>query len=262
VVYVSDFGLNVNAGLRLNNHSEYGNHLVYSLNPSFKKKFEFGYIKGMASYSTAFITPSLYQLFEPSYGNINLKPEENRTVEAGAELHIKNKATLSVVYFNRLEEQFIDFVDQGNFVYQYTNIDDVFTASGIEFVADVYLTKKLKFLVNGTYTKVDESLNLRIPEMKVNAAFNYQLNDKTFMSLNYQFNDDREDSIYNSTTFMNEAVTLKSFSLVDFYISHKVVNNRMTIFMNMNNVFNEDYEELFGYTTRGRNVNIGFNLSL
>ena len=35
VVYVSDFGLNLNAGARLNNHSEYGNHFVYNVNPSY-----------------------------------------------------------------------------------------------------------------------------------------------------------------------------------------------------------------------------------
>ena len=41
MVYVSDFGLNINTGARLNNHSEYGSKLVYSLNPSFKKLFEY-----------------------------------------------------------------------------------------------------------------------------------------------------------------------------------------------------------------------------
>ena len=34
-VYVSDFGLNVNAGLRLNNHSEYGTNLIYNFNHSY-----------------------------------------------------------------------------------------------------------------------------------------------------------------------------------------------------------------------------------
>lgn len=262
LVYVSDFGLNLNAGLRLNNHSAYGNHLVYSVNPSFKKEFSFGYLKGLASYSTAFIAPSLYQLFEPLYGNSELKPEENRTIEVGAELQIKDKATFSVVYFNRFEEHFVDFVDQGDFVFQFTNIDEDFTATGIELVANLVLTKQLNFIVNATYTKVDEDLSLRIPEIKVNAAFNYQLNDKTFMSLNYQYNDDRDDAFFSSSTFANERVNLKSFSLFDFYISHKMVNNRMTIFANMTNILNEDYEELFGYTTKGRNVNLGFSLSL
>ncbi|WP_299334383.1 TonB-dependent siderophore receptor [uncultured Psychroserpens sp.] len=261
-VYVSNFGLNVNAGLRINNHSEYGTHLVYSVNPSFKKDLNFGYVKGLASYSTAFIAPSLFQLFEPSFGNAELQPEENATIEIGAELGVKDKATISVVYFNRNEKNFVDFVDQGNFVFQYTNIEDEFTASGIELVADVALTKSLKLRTNATYTKVDDDLNLRIPEIKVNAALNYQVNDKTFMSLSYQFNDDRDDAFFNSDTFASETVNLESFSLLDFYVSHKIAKDRVTIFANMNNVLNEAYEELFGYTTRGRNINIGFTLSL
>ncbi|MCK8479432.1 TonB-dependent receptor plug domain-containing protein [Psychroserpens algicola] len=261
-VYISDFGLNINAGLRLNNHSEYGSHVVYSLNPSFKKELNFGYIKGLASYSTAYITPSLYQLFEPSFGNAELQPEENRTIEVGAEIQIKDKATLSVIYFNRFEEQFVDFVDQGNFVFQYANVEDDFTASGIELVADVSISKGLKLRANGTYTNVDEDLNLRIPEIKVNATLSYQCSSNTFMSLSYQFNDDREDAFFNNTTFENEVVNLKSFSLLDFYVSHKVANNRLTLFANINNIFNEDYQELFGYSTKGRNVNLGFSLNL
>ncbi|WP_298903396.1 TonB-dependent siderophore receptor [uncultured Psychroserpens sp.] len=262
VVFVSDFGLNVNAGLRLNNHSEYGSHLVYSLNPSFKKELNFGYIKGLASYSTSFIAPSLYQLFEPSFGNIDLEPEENTTIEVGAELNIKDKATVSVVYFNRSEENFVDFVDQGSFMFQYVNTNNDFTASGIELVADVTITEALKLRANGTYTKVDEDLNLRIPELKINAALSYQCNDQTFMSLSYQFNDDRDDAFFNSVTFESETVNLKSYSLIDFYISHKIAKDRVTIFANVNNILNEAYEELFGFSTRGRNINIGFALSL
>ena len=262
VVFVSDFGLNVNAGLRLNNHSEYGSHLVYSLNPSFKKELNFGYIKGLASYSTSFITPSLFQLFEPSFGNINLEPEENTTIEVGAEVNIKDKATVSVVYFNRSEENFVDFVDQGNFMFQYANTNNDFTASGIEVVADVAITDALKLRANGTYTKVDEDLNLRIPELKINATLNYKCSEKTFMSLSYQFNDDRDDAFFNSATFESETVNLESYSLLDFYVSHKIAKDRVTIFANVNNILNEAYEELFGFTTRGRNINLGFALSL
>ncbi|MFC4721305.1 TonB-dependent receptor plug domain-containing protein [Geojedonia litorea] len=262
VVYVSDFGLHINAGARFNNHSEYGSHLVYSLNPSFKKDMNFGYIKGLASYSTAYITPSLYQLFEPTYGNSELKPEENITIEAGAELHIKDKGTFSVVYFNRKETNFIDFVDLGSFVYQYKNIDTDFTASGLEFTANYKVTKQLTFNANATYTKVEEDLNLRIPELKMNARLDYQVCDKTFLSLAYQFNDDRTDSVFNNSTFMNDEVTLESYSLLDFYVSHNVLNNKLKLFANVNNIFNEDYQELFGYSTRGRNVSVGFNLSL
>lgn len=261
VVYISDFGLNINTGIRLNNHSEYVSHLVYSINPSFKKDVSFGYIKALASYSTAYITPSLFQLFEPSFGNTDLQPEENATLEIGAELNIKNKAMFNVVYFNRTETNFIDFIDLGNFVFQYNNIDESFTASGIEFTGNYKLNRDLKISVNATYTKVEDDLNLRIPELKVNAKLNYQLSENTFVSLSYQFNDEREDAFFNSTTFESEVVNLKSYSLLDFYVSHKIINDKLMLFVNLTNIFNADYQELFGYTTKGRNVNLGFNLS-
>lgn len=262
VVYVSDFGLQVNAGARLNNHSEYGNHMVYSLNPSYTKNFNFGYLKGLASYSTAYITPSLYQLFDPLYGNADLKPEENATFEVGAEIQLKDKATISVVYFNREETSFIDFVDLGSYVYQYQNVDEKFTASGIEFIADFSITKALKLTANTTYTHVDEDLSLRIPEFNVNGMLGYQICEKTFMSLSYQFTDDRTDSFYNGLTYMNEDVNLKSYSLLDFYISQNILDNKMKLFANVTNIFNEDYQELYGYSTKGRNINVGFSLTL
>jgi len=82
------------------------------------------------------------------------------------------------------------------------------------------------------------------------------------MSLTYQYNDDREDAFYNSNTFMTEPVTLKSYSLLDFYVSRKIANDKITLFANVNNLLNADYQELYSYSTKGRNINVGFNLSL
>lgn len=262
VVYVSDFGLNVNAGARLNSHSEYGNHFVYSVNPSYKIDLDFGYVKGLASYSTAFITPSLYQLFEPSFGNPDLEPEENQTIEVGAEINIKDRATLSLVYFTRNEDNFIDFVDTGGFVFQYQNIEESFTANGLELVAQIKVIKDLNLNLNGTYTTLDEDLSLRIPEIKINTRLDYALSELTQISLSYQYNDEREDLVFNNETFENDSVTLDSYGLLDFYISHKIINNKMTVFANLTNIFNEDYQELFGFTTKGRGFNLGFNLML
>ena len=262
VVYVSEFGLNVNGGARLNNHSEYGSHFVYSINPSYRKSFGFGYVKGMASYSTAYITPSLYQLFEPTYGNMELKPEENQTIEAGLEVGIKDKATLSFVYFSRNETNFIDFVDMGSFVFQYNNVEEDFTVSGLEFTANYNITNTLKLNANLTYTEVAEDLNLRIPELKANARLDYQVCNKTFLSLAYQYTDERDDAFFDNITFSTEDVTLESYSLLDLYASHTILDNKLKLFASLKNILNEDYEELFGYSTKGRNINLGFNLSL
>jgi len=262
VVYVTNYGLQINAGTRLNNHSEYGSQFVYSINPSFKKETKFGYIKGMASFGTAYITPSLYQLFEPTYGNGDLQPEENTTVEIGAELKLSDKSIINVVYFSRNEKHFIDFIDLGGFVFQYNNVDEAFNASGIELTANYNVTKELVLNTNATYTKVEDDLNLRIPEFKVNARLDYQMSNNTIFSLSYQFNDERRDSVFNNTTFMNDDVTMDSYSLFDFYASHYLIKHKLKLFANVTNLFNEEFVELFGYSTKGRNLSIGFNLSL
>lgn len=260
MVYESDFGLNVNAGFRINNHSEYGSHWVYSLNPSFKFNSSFGYVKLMTSYSTAYITPSLYQLFEPTYGNPDLKPEENATFELGTELDFNDKAVLSLVYFNRKETNFIDFMDLGGFVYLYDNVESDFTASGLEFVGTFKILKSLKLDANATYTNLDDDLSLRIPKFKVNAMAIYELDSKTTVNVSYQFNDTRVDAYFDNNTFTRQEVTLKSYSLFNFHISRKLLNNQMMVFANVTNLFNQDFQELYGYTTKGRNLNIGFNL--
>jgi len=61
---------------------------------------------------------------------------------------------------------------------------------------------------------------------------------------------------------MNDEILLKSYNLFDFYISHKLLNHKVLLFANVINIFNESYEELRGYTTRGRNVYVGLNINL
>ena len=106
-VYVSDFGLNINAGVRLNNHNKYGNHFVYNANPSYTIKQENGYVKFLGSYSTAFLAPSVQELYA-SWGNIDLKPQESTTYEGGVEYKY-NSLVLNAVYFNRDVKNIIAF---------------------------------------------------------------------------------------------------------------------------------------------------------
>ena len=129
-------------------------------------------------------------------------------------------------------------------------------------MANISAIKKLNINANVTYTSLDEDLSIRIPELKINARLDYQLCNKTMLGLAYQFNDDREDVFFNSNTFVSETVNLDSYMLLDFYISHKIIKNKMTVFANVTNIFNEEYQELFGFTTRGRGVNLGFNLNI
>ena len=260
-VYVSGYGFNLNAGTRLNIHSEYGTNWVYNVNPSYTYQMEDGYLKALASYSTAYITPSLFQLFAPNYGNPDLNPEESSTIEAGLEFQF-GKMNLSAVYFRRNSENFIDFVtvDPVNFISEYQNISEGFSANGLEVEFRLKLLNNLDFTGNYTFTEVDEKFALRIPKHKINASLAYSIAKNTFTSLSYQFNDDRTDSFFNNETFENELVVLDSFGVLDYYISHQV-NNHLKIFAGINNLTNEEYEEIYRFNTRGRNARVGLALN-
>ena len=61
---------------------------------------------------------------------------------------------------------------------------------------------------------------------------------------------------------MNDDIILESYGLLDFYISQNLIKNKLKFFANVTNIFNENYEELYNFTTKGRNFNIGFSLNL
>ncbi|MEZ4779524.1 MAG: TonB-dependent receptor [Flavobacteriaceae bacterium] len=261
VLYTSSFGLNVNAGARMNMHSLYGNHFVYQVNPSYYIPIDNWGLKLLGSYSTAYITPSLYQIYDPIYGNEELQPEENTTLEGGFEITKGNNFRLSAVYFQRKEENFVDFVlvDPDFFLYQYQNTDTSFEISGVEVEIATKPLKKLSIQANYTLTKADEALTLRIPEHKANASVTYNPNTKARLGISFQYVGEREDSFFNPDTFESETIALNSYSLVHLNASYRVTQN-LQLLVGVDNIFNTEFEELYRYQTKGRNVRIGFGL--
>ena len=252
VVYVSDFGLNLNAGARLNNHSEYGSHLVYSVNPSFSVLTDTDYVKVFGSYATSFIAPNLSQLFGFFGPNPDLEPEENITIEGGLEFSNKKGFRVNGLYFNRNEENTIIYTTG------YENATTDATVHGVEFEAEVKITSGLSFNANYTFTELKEGVRLRVPKHKANANLGYNFTKNAFASLNYQFVGSRTDLDFS--TFEN--VELKPFSLIDLYFSQKLIKDKLKLFASVTNLFNEDYTEIVGFTTKGRNVNLGLNINL
>jgi len=261
VVYNTDYGFNFIAGLRLNNHSNYDSHLVYSINPSYTYEFNAHYIRAFGSVSTAYITPSLYQLYDPLYGNDLLIPEDNTTREVGLEYVNENDFTVNIVFFSRKEKNFVDFIliDPDQYIYEYQNTMDQFKTSGFEVELSKKVGKKLHVNVNYTNTQADESFKFRIPEHKANANVRYQMSPNTSFGFSYQYNSDRSDNFFDPTTFQNERVRLASYQLLDFDISSKVTKN-LRLFANVNNILNEEYEEIYRYQTLGRNIRAGISL--
>lgn len=260
-VFTSDFGLNINAGARLNIHSEYGNQLVYNLNPSYDfKSFP---LKILASYSTAFVTPSLYQLYS-EYGNTALTPEKNSTIETGFETQLLDKKLrFSVVGFYREQNNFIGFYfNPVTYKGNYINIDGTNKAKGIETEITFAVTEKIKWISNYTFTQVDEALNRLIPKHKVNSSLDFQMCSRAFFNVNYQYVDSRNDAFFDGNSYTTQKLVLDSYQLLNTTLRYELVKNRLSVFGTVNNIFNADFIENVGYSSLGRNFKVGLNINL
>ena len=250
VNYMSETGLNLNVGGRLNIHSEYGNNFVYNVNPSYNFNIDENNIKVFASYSTAFITPTLSEIFTKLPSIDELLPEETTTVEGGFDVSIGDQITFNATYFYREETNKIGY-DPNTF--QTINDLGTFSAKGFETEVSYEVTKSLRLLANYTFIDRDENLLLKIPQNKFFIKANYNLAKNTFTSLSYRWVDETQD-------FGN--VALDSYNLFDLFINHSILDNKVTFYGSLTNILNEDFQEIAGFTTRGRNYNLGLKINL
>jgi vitamin B12 transporter len=260
VVYTTNFDLTINTGGRLNKHSNYGNHFVYHINPSlYVFTSEVTSLKLLTSYSTAFIAPSLYQLFSV-YGNTSLEPETNKTFEFGFESTYKDWLEFNMVYFNRTENNAIIF--QGLSVApwgKYANSNTTTNAKGVESIVELKPNSEVSFAVGYTYTDKDAKADY-IPKNKITAQVDYKPSENVFVSLAYKSIGERTGRYYDAATFTTVEKQLATYQLLDINANYKLLNDKVVFFGSLTNLLNEDYEETIGYTTRGRNYKFGIRL--
>ncbi|WP_298777827.1 TonB-dependent siderophore receptor [uncultured Polaribacter sp.] len=259
VVYVSNYGLSVNIGGRLNIHNVYGNHFVYDGNLAYSVlKNDDVSIKLLTSYSTAFIAPSLYQLYDGFSGNIDLNPESNETFEAGFDLNYKDWVQFEAVYFNRKET---DAIIYDNSTYKYGNGSS--DANGFELSTKVIPTSFLTLNASFTYVDRDqtEDFNDYIPKNKFVAGLDITPFDNAFFNFTYRNVGKRTIfDRYGSFGTAGEDVILENYQVLDFMTNYKVLGDTVTFFAAVTNILNEDYDDVFGYSTRGRNYKVGVRL--
>ena len=248
VVAVLSDQFRMNVGGRLNSHNTYGNHFTYSINPSYQIiKSQNISLKALLSLSTAFIAPSLYQLYDIYSGNIDLKPEENQSFESGFVLNITNWK-LAGTYFQRKENPSLIY-DLAS--YRYENVNQEAVYSGFEFQASVFLGSKLKLNQQLTYTESENGDLRYLPKLSSQTELNYLFLEGWQTNLSLQ-------SIGKRFALDNETL-LKGYDLLNFSIQHKLKKIPLRLLLHATNLFNTKYIEIEGYSTRGRNIIVGLN---
>ena len=244
-------------GGRLTNNSEFKNHFIYSINPYYLKEFESTYYKIGFSYSTAFIAPTLYQVYGFSSAgtlpNANLKPEKNASQEIDFSFGKKDQSlVINISFYQRKEKDIISWLDLGNWTNKYQNIDEN-TSKGFEFVIKYKINEIINFGGNFSFNENDnQEMTLRQPKQRINSFVELLPLKGSKINLSYTYTSARKDRYSFPYIYVNN----KSFNLFNLNINQKFGKN-VEAFVNVSNLFNTSYVDVIGFTTKPRNITLG-----
>lgn len=258
LLFSTQSGLNIHAGVRLNNHSDYGSKLIYNFNPSWLLSVnEQIKLKPFASVSTSFITPTLFQLHTPYGGNIDLDPEESLNMEYGLSFFASDKFVFTVVNFYREEKNVIGYSS----LFQYENISEQRKVKGVTVDAQFKPLEVWALTADFAWVTSDDKESFyRIPEQKAGVGVQVKPMKGSSVSLHYQYTGSRTDLYFDEFFNANE-IELDAYSLIDLSISQNLLKNRLLLNGSVLNLTDEDFVGVYGYTTRGINFSVGAKYS-
>jgi vitamin B12 transporter len=212
-----------------------------------------------ASAGTGAKAPTLYQLYEPNYGNSGLKPEESFGYDAGIDQSLFNgRVTLSLTGFYNKFSNLIDFTFDPTPTQPFGHYINVARAetSGLEVGADVDVipgTLRLKTAYTWLQAKdLSTGLTLaRRPEHLARIALAITPTDRWLI-------EPRILMVSKRFSSNNELNPLAAYTRVDLYTEYKIDNN-WKVFARGENIFNERYQEVLNYGTTGPAVYGGFH---
>jgi vitamin B12 transporter len=203
-----------------------------------------------ASAGTGAKAPSLYQRFS-EYGNLGLRPEENIGFDVGLDQSLLNgRIALSATWFDAKYTNLID-IDWGAWPYKYYNIAAA-RIKGIEASADIILVPgEWRARLSYTYmSATNESTGQPLPRRPKNKggfALTYTGIPKLEVEGRVIFVGERLDSAFAPGVFN------AGYMRADLRANYRL-NDNLQVFMRLENLTNERYEEVLNYGTAGRSL--------
>ncbi len=265
IVYNNEKGFNLESGIRFNQHSRFGNNMTYSINPSYiiAEKFKIAF-----NLSSAFTAPTLYQLYDGYSGNRTLNPETSVSSEVSLQYIGNKQFNARITGFARRLRNGIDYDYINN---KYFN-NAIQKDRGLELEAG-YVSGKWNIKMNHTLLKGEVTTTnfvynastwsytakgdttyshlFRVPQSNLNISAGYQLSNKIYLSIAQRFAGKRFEPIYGGKPKQQNA-----FNTTDVFAQYQL-GKRIKLYAGCKNIFNQQYQEVMGYTARGRNYVVG-----
>ena len=248
------------ANVRGDDNDSFGGHSTYRLAPAYIVPVTETKLKG--SYGTGFKAPTLSQLFEdfpPTFfANPNLKPEQSKGYDVGFEQPLFNRALVGMTYFHN---DITDLINGGvlNGVFTNVNIDRAET-EGVEAFAAVNVTERLKLRADYTYTKAIDAITgeelKRRPRHKTSLTAVWTPTDRLTLSATLLNVSSWQD--FDRVTF--GTIRQEGYTVVNL-AGNYVVNDNVTAFARIDNLFNENYQNPNGFLRPGFGIFGGLRLA-
>ena len=199
------------------------------------------------SVSSSFLAPSLYQLYNPMYGNTQLKAETSRAGDVG----IEYAAGVTRVRLTAFAWYTRDLIDFGSDL-RYMNIGKA-RNRGLELTGRTVLAG---LDVDGAVTLQDpedcstgETLLRRARRLaSVNVS---RTSGRWYAGGSVQYTGERTDSGHD----------LPSYWLASLDVRYRI-SQEVSLYGRIENLFDRDYETVYGYNQPGRGVYVGVSLKM
>lgn len=208
------------------------------------------------------LSPSLYQLYDPAFGNSSLKMQKSFAYEVGFTNTLFNKIiTYGLSWFDNYYNNMImygSYIDNNNNIktgfYNETNTH----TRGIEAEINVKPVKYINF--GSTYTwmqtfNVDGNPLARRPEHQVSAYINIIPLEKLKINIGLIYNGESIATIYEMADINDD------YFLLNANISYQI-NDNLEIYLKGTNLTNTEYEEISGYGTKGIEIFAGLKAKI
>jgi vitamin B12 transporter len=266
-----DFGLDAQASVRFDDNDAFEDFTTWAIGLSYT--LPNGSTRLHASAGTGVQNPTLIEqfgFFSDFEGNPDLEPEQSRGFDIGVEQTFAGGAgIIDVTYF---QEELTDEIGsvRNPVTGRSTPVNNIGTSDrrGVEVTAAYTFSDAFEASLAYTFLDATEEVptaaggirdvvEVRRPEHDLYVQGTYRLpNDRTSITMGAQFVSGLYDIDFKSPSFGAERVKLDDYVLADISFRHEF-DNGLALTGSITNLFDEDYQQLEGYATPGRELRIG-----
>ncbi|NJL29518.1 MAG: TonB-dependent receptor, partial [Thermoanaerobaculia bacterium] len=234
----------VTLGARWDDHSEFGGETTWRGTLSYAWAAQ---TRLHASFGTGFRAPALNELFFPFFGNPDLDPERSEGFDLGVERRfLDGRLSADLTFFSNDFDDLIG-VDE-NFIA--VNIDRA-RSRGLELTLDYRVSERFQLGFSHTWDDTEDRSTgaqlARRPEHRTTLDLHFEpipALDATLTAISVR---DRVDT---------GGRALEDYVRVDLGLSY-ALSHGVEPYLRIENLFDEDYEEIFGFGTPGFTLALG-----